>query len=100
MKNKANLVVLSACNSGVGALAEGEGVLSLPRGFIYAGVPNVMASLWKIHDKKTKDLMVSFYEHLVAGESYPRALQLAKLDCIKKGFLPVDRAGFIFIGTP
>ncbi|MDA3890305.1 MAG: CHAT domain-containing protein, partial [Salinivirgaceae bacterium] len=56
----ANLVVLSACKTGTGKIIEGEGVMALPRGFIYAGVPNVIASLWKVHDEKTKDLMVAF----------------------------------------
>ncbi|MBI9054884.1 MAG: CHAT domain-containing protein [Bacteroidales bacterium] len=94
-----DLVVLSACNTGTGAIVEGEGVMALPRGFIYAGVPNVIASLWKVHDKKTKDLMVAFYKHLLEDKvSYAEALRLAKLDCIEKGFLPLDWAGFILIG--
>jgi CHAT domain-containing protein len=97
LKLKANLAVLSACNSGTGAIAEGEGVMALPRGFIFAGVPNVIASLWRVHDERTKDLMVSFYTHLLKGNSYAEALRLAKLDLIKKGFLPLDWAGFILI---
>lgn len=95
-----NLVVLSACQSGVGELLEGEGAMALPRGFICAGVPNVIASLWKVHDEKTKDLMVAFYKHLLEDKvSYAEALRLAKLDCIEKGFLPLDWAGFILIGN-
>ena len=95
-----SLVVLSACNTGVGQIEEGEGVMALPRGFIYAGVPNVIASLWKVHDEKTKDLMVAFYKHLLEDKvSYAEALRLAKLDCIKKGFLPLDWAGFVLIGN-
>ena len=96
----ADLVVLSACKTGIGEIEEGEGVMALPRGFIYAGVPNVIASLWKVHDVKTKDLMVAFYTHLLEDKvSYAEALQLAKLDCIKKGFLPLDWAGFVLIGN-
>ncbi len=95
----ADLVVLSACKTGTGKILEGEGVMALPRGFIYAGVPNVIASLWKVHDEKTKDLMLAFYEHLLNDNvSYAEALRRAKLDCIKKGFLPLDWAGFILIG--
>ncbi|MFA8436351.1 MAG: CHAT domain-containing protein [Marinifilaceae bacterium] len=96
----ADLVVLSACKTGVGKIVEGEGVMALPRGFIYAGVPNVIASLWKVHDKKTKDLMVAFYRHLLEEKcSYSEALRMAKLDCISKGYLPIDWAGFILIGA-
>lgn len=96
----ADLVVLSACQTAKGKIVEGEGVMALPRGFIYAGVPNVIASLWKVHDEKTKDLMVAFYKHLLEDKvSYAEALRLAKLDCIAKGFLPVDWAGFVLIGN-
>ncbi|NLF42266.1 MAG: CHAT domain-containing protein, partial [Bacteroidales bacterium] len=78
LKLNANLVVLSACNTGVGSVWEGEGVLSLPRGFIYAGVPNVIASLWRVNDKKTREFMSMFYEYVFQGESYSKALQKAK----------------------
>ncbi len=98
LKTNANLVVLSACNSGVGPIYEGEGLMALPRGFIYAGVPNVMASLWKVHDEKTKELMLSFYQHLLGGDSYAEALRKAKQDCIAKGYLPLNWAGFVIIG--
>lgn len=96
----AELAVLSACNSGSGKIAEGEGIMALPKGFIYAGVPNVIASLWKVHDENTKELMVAFYKHLIEDKvSYAEALRRAKLDCIEKGFLPVDWAGFVLIGN-
>lgn len=98
LKTNADLVVLSACNSGVGPIYEGEGLMALPRGFIYAGVPNVMASLWKVHDEKTKDLMLFFYQHLLSGDLYAEALRKAKQDCINKGYLPIDWAGFVIIG--
>ncbi len=98
LDTKADLVVLSACNSGVGPIYEGEGLIALPRGFIYAGVPNVLASLWKIHDEKTKVLMLFFYQHLITGDSYSQALRKAKIECIRKGFLPLDWAGFVLIG--
>ncbi len=99
LKINADLAVLSACNTGSGAVAEGEGVMALPRGFIFAGVPNIIASLWKVNDERTKDLMVLFYKHLLNGNSYAAALRLAKLDCIEKGFLPLDWAGFVLIGS-
>lgn len=95
---KANLVVLSACKTGVGKLEEGEGVMALPRGFIFAGVPNLMVSLWKIHDQKTKDLMVDFYTHLLDGQPYAKALQQAKIQQIQQGQLPMDWSGIVLIG--
>jgi len=98
MDLNADLVVLSACKTAIGEVKEGEGVMALPRGFIYAGVPNVIASLWKVHDEKTKYLMVQFYSHLLSKRvSYAEALRLAKLDCIQKGFSPIDWAGFVLI---
>lgn len=96
---KSDLVILSACKTGTGQIIKGEGMLALPAGFIYAGVPNVIASLWKVHDEKTKVFMVTFYEHLLSKKiTYTEALQLTKLDCINKGFLPIDWAGFVLIG--
>ncbi len=95
---KANLVVLSACKTGAGKLEEGEGVMALPRGFIFAGVPNLVVSLWKIHDQKTKDLMVDFYTHLLDRQSYAKALQEAKIDQIQRGLLPMDWSGIVLIG--
>lgn len=94
----ADLVVLSACKSAVGDVKSGEGVIGLPRGFIYAGVPNIIASLWKVHDEKTRYLMVQFYKHLMNGQaSYAQALRQAKLDGIAKGYLPLDWSGFVLI---
>lgn len=99
IKTNANLVVLSACNSGSGKIIDSEGIIALPRGFIYAGVHNVIASLWKVHDQRTKELMTAFYHHLLNNNvSYSKALHLAKLDCINNGFLPIDWAGFVIIG--
>lgn len=97
---KLDLIVLSACKSGCGEIFAGEGMVALPRGFIASGTKNVIASLWKVHDEKTKDLMVAFYKHLLEDKvSYAEALRLAKLDCIEKGFLPMDWAGFVLIGS-
>ncbi|MFP4555418.1 MAG: CHAT domain-containing protein [Bacteroidales bacterium] len=93
----ADLVVLSACKTGTGDVMEGEGIMALPRGFIYSGVPNIIASLWKVHDERTKDLMLAFYRHLLQGKSYAEALRFAKIECIERGFLPLDWAGFVLI---
>ncbi len=77
---KANLAVLSACNTGFGKLEMGEGVMSMARAFNYSGVPSIVMSLWKIPDKETKKIMVSFYKHLKDGEPKNEALKNAKLD--------------------
>lgn len=98
MKQMADLVVLSACKTGVGKLVEGEGMMALPRAFIFAGTPNLIVSLWKIHDQKTKDLMIDFYKILLSGKSYSKALRGAKLIQIKKGEQPIDWSGIILIG--
>jgi CHAT domain-containing protein len=98
MKSEADLAVLSACKSGVGKVFRGEGFFGLPRGFILAGTNNVIASLWKIHDKKTESLVNKFYDYLLAGNNYAESLRKAKLDMIKKGFLPMDWSGIILIG--
>ncbi|MEX1055870.1 MAG: CHAT domain-containing protein, partial [Rhodothermales bacterium] len=60
----ADLVVLSACETGLGPVARGEGILSLTRGFLYAGASNVLVSLWSAEDVQTSTLMQSFYRHM------------------------------------
>ncbi|TKG89622.1 CHAT domain-containing protein [Puteibacter caeruleilacunae] len=95
-----NLVVLSACQTALGVIKDGDGALGLPRGFFVAGAKNVLSTLWKVHDEKTKTLMVAFYRHLLNDQiSYAQALRLAKLECIKKGYLPLDWAGFVLVGN-
>jgi CHAT domain-containing protein len=78
MQLNADLAVLSACNTGVGKLQKGEGIMSLSRAFKYAGCPNIVMSLWKADDKATKDIMTSFFENLKDGERKDVALQEAR----------------------
>lgn len=75
----ADLVTLSACETGYGKFAEGEGVMSLARSFMYAGVPSLVVSLWKVNDQSTAILMEHFYKNLKDGLSKPEALRAAKL---------------------
>ena len=75
----AELAVLSACETGMGTLAKGEGVMSLGRAFKYAGCPNVTMSLWRADDQSTSHLMQSFFTHLQAGQPKDEALRQAKL---------------------
>lgn len=80
LKLNAELVTLSACNTGAGQLKEGEGIMSLARGFAYAGCPNVVTSLWPASDQATAQLMQRFYYYLSNGWSKNKALHQAKLD--------------------
>ncbi|QIA08445.1 CHAT domain-containing protein [Draconibacterium halophilum] len=75
----ARMTVLSACNTGVGQLQKGEGLMSLARGFLYAGCPSVVMSLWEVEDVAGTKIMTSFYKYLKAGKTKDEALRLAKL---------------------
>jgi len=77
------LVVLSSCKSGLGKLAKGEGLLSISRGFLYAGVPNIIYSLWNVKDEATKDLMIEFYKQVLKGNGFATSLRKAKLKLLK-----------------
>lgn len=79
----ADMVVLSACDTGSGFYENGEGVISLSRAFSYAGVPSTVMSLWKVDDEATAKIMTYFYEHLKKGETKDEALKNAKLDYLK-----------------
>ena len=76
----AELVVLSACETGLGKESGGEGLVGLTRGFMYAGASRVMASLWKIDDRATAELMGHFYQAMVGqGMTPAAALRAAQL---------------------
>ena len=76
----ARLTVLSACNTGIGKLQKGEGVMSLARGFLYAGCPSIIMTLWEAEDNSGTKIMSSFYKYLKKGKPKDQALRLAKLD--------------------
>ncbi|WP_158594417.1 CHAT domain-containing protein [Aquimarina sp. AD1] len=100
-----DLVVLSACETGIGTLISGEGPLSIGRGFQYAGVPNVLFSLWKVNDKTTSELMNYFYQKLYATNSNAEGLHNAKLDYLNSKKIsniqksPYYWAAFIYYGA-
>jgi CHAT domain-containing protein/Tfp pilus assembly protein PilF len=79
----ADLVTLSACNTGLGKEMGGEGLLGLTRAFHYAGARSVLATLWAVSDKSTPLLMKRFYGYLRAGKSRDEALQAAQIDLIR-----------------
>lgn len=97
---KADLVVLSACESGLGKIVRGEGIMSLTRGFIYSGAKNVIVSLWQVRDRSASVLMKHVYEYILNGQSNSEALQQAKLKLISnpKYAYPLDWSSFILIG--
>ncbi|MCE7056444.1 CHAT domain-containing protein [Algoriphagus sp. AGSA1] len=98
----ADLVTLSACNSGYGELQQGEGVISLARGFMYANVSNLLMSLWAVSDQSTSKLMGIFYKRIYEGEDYSQALRNAKLEYLMKAdentAHPNYWAGFVYLG--
>jgi CHAT domain-containing protein len=96
----ADLLVLSACQTGVGKLVKGEGLMALTRGFLYSGARNIIASLWKVYDQHTSLLMVEMYRQIAAGKSYSAALREAKLKMIANPETagPQSWAGFVLIG--
>ncbi|WP_299219390.1 CHAT domain-containing protein [uncultured Aquimarina sp.] len=102
---EADLVVLSACETGIGTLAKGEGPLSIGRGFQYAGVQNVLFSLWKVNDKTTSQLMQYFYQNLHLSNSYVYELHKAKLDFLEAKEIsntqksPYYWASFVYYGN-
>ena len=83
LRLKARLTVLSSCNSGSGKLKSGEGVMSLARGFMYAGCPNIVMTMWKVDDISGSKIMTGFYSYLKKSYSTEEALRLAKLDYLE-----------------
>lgn len=99
---KPQLVVLSACNTGMGQVESGEGFMSLSRALTYAGAPSLVYSLWEVPDEETAFIMEQFYLHLEEGLNKDVALQQAKQDFLAKHPLkqhPYFWAGFVLNGN-
>ncbi len=98
----ANLVTLSACQTGLGKISKGEGVIGLSRALVYAGAKNIIVSFWSVADESTSELMTGFYQTLLQGNntSFSEGLREAKLDLIakEKYAAPYYWAPFILIG--
>jgi len=96
----ADLVVLSSCDSAVGQLIKGEGLMAMTRGLLYSGASNVIVSLWKVYDRYTKDFMVEFYDRYIEGEPSASALREAKLTLISNETtaFPYIWSSFVLIG--
>lgn len=99
LKINADLVTLSACETGLGKISEGEGIIGLSRALIYSGANNIMVSLWSVADKSTSDLMIDFYND-VDRTTFSGALKTAKLKMIKnkESSAPYYWAPFILVG--
>lgn len=102
LKLNANLIVLSACETGYGRFAHGEGSLSLARAFMYAGASSLLVSMWPVNDGATSMLMSNYYKHLHAGLDKAEALQAAKLEYLQQmpgdGSHPAFWAPFVQLG--
>jgi CHAT domain-containing protein/tetratricopeptide (TPR) repeat protein len=101
LKLRTDLVVLSACQTGLGKLVRGEGIVGLTRAFMYAGTPSVLVSLWSVSDNSTASLMEEFYKNLVtAGLNKTDALRKAQLTLMSdvKFAHPFYWAPFVLIG--
>lgn len=101
---QADLLVLSACETGIGTLRKGEGAMSLARGFSYAGVKNLLVSLWKVNDKSTEEIMAGFYKNHEQSGNKSEALHTSKLAYINNETISASKkspyywASFVYIG--
>lgn len=95
----AALVVLSACNTGLGPAGE-AGIANLSTGFLQAGAQTVVSSLWAVADRATSEFMDQFYLHLASNESKAEALRNAELNMLTSGLPPYYWASFEIMGDP
>ena len=102
-----DMVVLSACNTGVGEVKRGEGVFGLRRAFTQAGAKSLVMSMWSVPDKETKELMVEFYKNILSGKmNRCQALKqavLKEMKVVKKRYghtNPFFWGAFVFMGEP
>jgi CHAT domain-containing protein len=98
LRLNADLVTLSACETGLGKIASGDDVVGLTRGFLYAGASTVVASLWKVDDQATAVLMTRFYDELKGGDRR-EALRAAQLATREKHPHPFFWAAFQLTGA-
>ncbi len=96
----ADLVVLSSCESGIGELHKGEGMMAVNRGFLTSGAKNVVSTLFKVNDRASSELTQLLFQYILEGENFAAALQKAKLGLLKKeGMDPKAWSGFVLFGA-
>ena len=104
MEIPAQMVVLSACETGIGKEFPGEGIFSMARGFAYAGCPSIIMSLWRVNDEFTAKLMDDFYKNLKDGSGIPEAIRIAKMSFLDESSsfraFPYYWSGFVSLGDP
>ncbi|MBL7203186.1 MAG: tetratricopeptide repeat protein [Desulfobacteraceae bacterium] len=95
-----SLVTMSACSSGKGKLGAGDDLVGLTRGFMFAGAPSILCSLWDVDDEATRTLMVSFYKNYLSGMSKLQALRMAQIAMqeTKKWSHPYYWSAFVLFG--
>ncbi len=99
LRLNADLIVLSCCQSGLGKKHEGEGILGLNRGFVFAGASNVIYTLFKVYDDYSSKLTQHLFSNILEGKSYKAALRLSKLQLIRQeSSSPMHWAGFVILG--
>jgi CHAT domain-containing protein len=100
LKLSADLVVLSSCDSALGKDLDSEGIIGLPRGFLYAGAKSVIASLWKVNDDATAILMSRLYARIKKGGNPGAALRGAQLEMVRdeQWSNPYYWAAFVLLG--
>ena len=97
----ADTVVLSACETGLGKVVRGEGLIGLTRAFLYAGAARVCVSLWKVADVSTPDLMRFFYQSMLQGQDAATSLRTAQLQLLEEGVFthPFYWGAFVMVGS-
>ncbi len=99
LKLSADIVALTACQSGLGRVISGEGTMGMGRAFQYAGAKSVLMSLWSVAESSSVDLVTSFFKHLSGGKNKLEALRLARDEIRKAGYdHPFFWAPFILVG--
>lgn len=98
MKLRSSLVTLSACETGVNAVSPGDELIGLARGFLSAGAPSIVLSLWTVDDESATELMTRFYESLLTSGSPAKALRVAQVKMLKEQPHPFFWSPFAVMG--